>query len=69
MADPNFYFDALSQVHMDSWSAGRVALVGDAAWCASSASGVGAELALLGAYRLAGELAAAGGEHRSAFRR
>ena len=69
MADPDFYFDALSQVHMDSWSADRIALVGDAAWCASPASGAGAELALLGAYRLAGELAAAGGEHRRAFRR
>ncbi|MEU6431900.1 FAD-dependent monooxygenase [Microbispora sp. NPDC046973] len=67
LADPGFYFDALSQVRMDSWSAGRVALVGDAAWCASPASGAGAELALVGAYRLAGELAAAGGDHRIAF--
>src|SRR5262249_56207960 len=66
-ADPDFYFDALSQVHMDSWFAGRVALVGDAAWCASPASGAGAELALVGAYRLAGELAAAGGDHQIAF--
>jgi 2-polyprenyl-6-methoxyphenol hydroxylase-like FAD-dependent oxidoreductase len=69
LADPDFYFDALSQVHMDSWSAGRVALVGDAAWCASPASGAGAELALVGAHRLAGELAAAGGDHRAAFAR
>ncbi|GAA0966639.1 FAD-dependent monooxygenase [Acrocarpospora macrocephala] len=67
LADPEFYFDALSQVRMDSWSTGRVALVGDAAWCASPASGAGAELALIGAYRLAGELAAAGGDHRIAF--
>ncbi|MER6576336.1 FAD-dependent monooxygenase [Nonomuraea sp. NPDC001023] len=69
LADPDFYFDALGQVHMDSWSKGRVVLVGDAAWCASPASGAGAELALVGAYRLAGELAAAGGEHRVAFAR
>ncbi|WP_155370780.1 FAD-dependent monooxygenase [Catellatospora vulcania] len=69
LADPDFYFDALSQVQMDSWSTGRVALVGDAAWCASPASGAGAELALVGAYRLAGELAAAGGDHRLAFAR
>jgi 2-polyprenyl-6-methoxyphenol hydroxylase-like FAD-dependent oxidoreductase len=68
-ADPDFYFDALSQVHMDSWFAGRVALVGDAAWCASPASGAGAELALVGAYRLAGELAAADGNHQIAFPR
>jgi len=69
MADPDFYFDALAQVSMPSWSAGRVALAGDAAWCASPASGAGAELALVGAYRLAGELAAAGGDHRIAFPR
>ncbi|GAA2292065.1 FAD-dependent monooxygenase [Nonomuraea roseoviolacea subsp. roseoviolacea] len=69
LADPDFYFDALGQVRMDSWSDGRVALVGDAAWCASPASGAGAELALVGAYRLAGELAAAGGDHRVAFAR
>jgi 2-polyprenyl-6-methoxyphenol hydroxylase-like FAD-dependent oxidoreductase len=69
LADPDFYFDALSQVHMDSWFAGRVALAGDAAWCASPASGAGAELALVGAYRLAGELAAASGNHRVAFPR
>ena len=69
LADPDFYFDAASQVHMDSWYSGRVTLVGDAAWCASPASGAGAELALVGAYRLAGELAAAGGDHRVAFPR
>jgi 2-polyprenyl-6-methoxyphenol hydroxylase-like FAD-dependent oxidoreductase len=69
LADPDFYFDALSQVRMDAWSSGRVALVGDAAWCASPASGAGAELALVGAYRLAGELSAARDDHRTAFRR
>ncbi|MFF2040951.1 FAD-dependent monooxygenase [Kitasatospora sp. NPDC058170] len=69
LADPEFYFDSLSQVRMESWSTGRVALVGDAAYCASPASGAGAELALVGAYRLAGELAAAGGDHGLAFRR
>jgi 2-polyprenyl-6-methoxyphenol hydroxylase-like FAD-dependent oxidoreductase len=69
LADPEFYFDALSQVRMPSWSTGRVALAGDAAWCASPASGAGAELALVGAYRLAGELVAAGGDHRVAFAR
>ncbi|WP_327360888.1 FAD-dependent monooxygenase [Streptomyces sp. NBC_01296] len=69
LADPDFYFDALGQVRMDSWSNGRTALIGDAAWCASPASGAGAELALVGAYRLAGELAAAGGDHRVAFAR
>lgn len=57
---PNFYFDALAQVQMPSWSSGRVVLVGDAAYCASPASGAGALLALTGAYRLAGELATHG---------
>jgi 2-polyprenyl-6-methoxyphenol hydroxylase-like FAD-dependent oxidoreductase len=56
----DFYFDALDQVRMPSWSTGRVVLVGDAAYCASPASGAGALLALSGAYRLAGELAAGG---------
>ncbi|GLZ80418.1 FAD-dependent oxidoreductase [Actinorhabdospora filicis] len=60
LADPEFYFDALAQVDMDTWSRGHVVLVGDAAWCASPASGAGAELALVGAYRLAGELAVPG---------
>jgi 2-polyprenyl-6-methoxyphenol hydroxylase-like FAD-dependent oxidoreductase len=52
---------------MPSWSTGRVALVGDAAYCASPASGAGAELSLTGAYLLATELA--GGDHGEAFRR
>jgi 2-polyprenyl-6-methoxyphenol hydroxylase-like FAD-dependent oxidoreductase len=56
----DFYFDALAQVHMRTWSNKRVVLVGDAAYCASPASGAGAMLALTGAYRLAGELAKSG---------
>ncbi len=56
----DFYFDALDQVQMPSWSKGRVVLVGDAAYCASPASGAGALLALSGAYRLAGEIAVGG---------
>jgi 2-polyprenyl-6-methoxyphenol hydroxylase-like FAD-dependent oxidoreductase len=57
---PDFYFDSLTQVHLDRWSAGRVGLVGDAAYCASTASGQGTSLALVGAYVLAGELASIG---------
>ncbi|SOJ54782.1 2-heptyl-3-hydroxy-4(1H)-quinolone synthase [Mycobacterium simulans] len=52
----DFYFDAFTQVHMDRWSSGRVALVGDAGYCASPLSGMGTSLALVGAYVLAGEL-------------
>ncbi|MFJ9848121.1 FAD-dependent monooxygenase [Streptomyces sp. NPDC101150] len=66
---PDFYFDSVGQVRMDSWSRGRVALVGDAAYCPSSLSGMGTGLALVGAYVLAGELAAARGDHRIAFAR
>ncbi|GAA4637636.1 FAD-dependent monooxygenase [Actinoallomurus vinaceus] len=66
---PDFYFDSVGQVHMDTWSRGRVALLGDAAYCPSSLSGMGSGLALVGAYVLAGELAAAQGDHRTAFAR
>ncbi|MEV6967933.1 FAD-dependent oxidoreductase [Hamadaea sp. NPDC051192] len=55
---PDFYLDTLAQVRLDSWSKGRIALVGDAAFCPSPASGQGTSLALVGAYALAGELAA-----------
>ncbi|MEU8386052.1 FAD-dependent monooxygenase [Streptosporangium sp. NPDC048865] len=65
----DFYFDSISQVHMDTWSAGRVTLLGDAACCASPPSGMGTGLAMIGAYVLAGELAAAGGDHRAGFAR
>jgi 2-polyprenyl-6-methoxyphenol hydroxylase-like FAD-dependent oxidoreductase len=64
---PDFYFDSMSQIYLDRWSQGRVALVGDAACCASPMSGQGSSIALVSAYVLAGELAAAGGEHRQAF--
>ncbi|PRY36093.1 FAD-dependent monooxygenase [Umezawaea tangerina] len=68
MADaPDFYFDSVSQVRMASSTRGRVALVGDAGYCASPLSGMGTSLALVGAYVLEGELAAAGGDHRVAF--
>ncbi|GAA3443850.1 FAD-dependent monooxygenase [Planomonospora venezuelensis] len=64
---PDFLFDSLGQVHMNRWSAGRAVLIGDAAHCASPASGQGTSLALVGAYVLAAELAAAGGDHAAAF--
>jgi 2-polyprenyl-6-methoxyphenol hydroxylase-like FAD-dependent oxidoreductase len=64
---PDFYFDAVSQIRMGRWSAGRVALTGDAGYCPSPLSGQGTSLALVGAYLLAAELCAADGEHRAAF--
>ncbi|MGW4531704.1 FAD-dependent monooxygenase [Nocardia sp. NPDC004340] len=65
----DFYFDAMAQIRMDRWSKGRIALVGDAGYCASPLSGQGADLSLVGAYVLAGELAAAAVDHRVAFDR
>ena len=53
----DFYFDVLRQVRMERWSKGRVVLTGDAAWCATPMAGIGATLALTGAYVLARELA------------
>jgi 2-polyprenyl-6-methoxyphenol hydroxylase-like FAD-dependent oxidoreductase len=67
-AAPDLYFDTLSQIHLDRWSAGRVVLLGDAAWGAGP-GGSGTGLALVGAYTLAGELAAAAGDHQRAFAR
>jgi len=61
------YFDRVSQIKMPSWSRGRVALVGDAAFCVSLMAGQGAALAMTAAYVLAGELAKAGGRHQEAF--
>jgi 2-polyprenyl-6-methoxyphenol hydroxylase-like FAD-dependent oxidoreductase len=52
----DLYFDHVGQVKLDTWSRGRVALVGDAAYCASPLSGMGTSLALTGSYVLAGEL-------------
>jgi 2-polyprenyl-6-methoxyphenol hydroxylase-like FAD-dependent oxidoreductase len=65
--DAPLYFDAIGQARLPSWSSGRVALVGDAAYCSSPISGMSTSLALTGAYVLAGELAAH--PHRTAFAR
>lgn len=55
----DLYFDGMQLIEMDRWSHGRVVLLGDAAHCPSPASGQGTGMALVGAYVLAGELAAA----------
>ena len=64
---PAFYFDSITQLHMDSWSRGRVTLVGDAGYCPGPAVGGSTSLAVVGAYVLAGGLARARGDHRRAF--
>ncbi len=53
----NFYFDSINQIMMESWSKGRVVLVGDAGYSASLSTGQGTTVAMVGAYVLAGELA------------
>jgi 2-polyprenyl-6-methoxyphenol hydroxylase-like FAD-dependent oxidoreductase len=63
------YFDRASQIVMDHWSHGRVALIGDAASAVSLLAGEGAGLAMMQAYTLAGELNRAGANHQEAFRR
>ena len=55
----DLYFDAVSQVETPAWSNGRIGLVGDAAYCPSLLAGQGSAFAMLGAYVLARELAAA----------
>jgi 2-polyprenyl-6-methoxyphenol hydroxylase-like FAD-dependent oxidoreductase len=64
---PDFYLDQVAQVVMDRWSNGRVGLLGDAAFSSSPMSGQGTGLALVGAYLLAGELAAAGWDPATGF--
>ncbi|GAA1782567.1 FAD-dependent monooxygenase [Streptomonospora arabica] len=60
------FFDSVSQIRMPAWSSGRVALVGDAAYAPSFLTGQGSSLALVGAYMLAGSLAAHR-DHTAAF--
>jgi 2-polyprenyl-6-methoxyphenol hydroxylase-like FAD-dependent oxidoreductase len=63
----DLYFDRVSQIHMPRWSRGRIALVGDAAYCVSLVAGQGSALALTGAYVLAGELAQSSGRYVEGF--
>ena len=63
----DLYFDRVSQIKIDKWSRGRIALVGNAAFCVSLMAGQGAALAMTAAYVLAGELANACGRHENAF--
>ncbi|MGR6915950.1 FAD-dependent monooxygenase [[Actinomadura] parvosata] len=64
---PAFYFDSITQLRLDTWSRGRVSLAGDAGYCPGPAVGGSTSLAVVGAYVLAGELAAHGGDHTRAF--
>jgi 2-polyprenyl-6-methoxyphenol hydroxylase-like FAD-dependent oxidoreductase len=63
----DLYFDHVNQIHLPRWSSGRVALIGDAAACASLLAGEGSGLAMIEAYVLAGELHRANGDFTLAF--
>ena len=64
----NFYFDKFCQIKMPSWTKGRVALVGDAGYCASPAAGIGGSLSISGAAALADALQKYNGDLEPAFR-
>ncbi|KAJ5664343.1 FAD/NAD(P)-binding domain-containing protein [Penicillium longicatenatum] len=52
----NWYCQEVVQVRTNTWSKGRVVLLGDAAHCPSPFSGMGTSASLVGAYVLAGEI-------------
>lgn len=56
VASKDVYFDSISQVKAPRWTKGRCAMVGDAAYCPTPMTGMGASLSIVGAYVLAGEL-------------
>ncbi|MFI6866595.1 hypothetical protein [Nocardia sp. NPDC050406] len=64
---PTFYFDSITQLRLETWSRGRVTLVGDAAYCPGPAVGGSTSMAVVGAYILAGRLAEHVGEYARAF--
>jgi 2-polyprenyl-6-methoxyphenol hydroxylase-like FAD-dependent oxidoreductase len=63
----DFYFDSISQIVMDTWSRGRVTLVGDAGYSPGPAVGGGSSVAMVGAYVLASALHDSGGDHTQAY--
>ncbi|MEU6096088.1 FAD-dependent monooxygenase [Streptomyces sp. NPDC047079] len=62
----DLYFDEIAQIHIDRLTKGRVVLLGDAGYGATM-GGMGTGVAVVGAYVLAGELALARGDHRTAL--
>jgi 2-polyprenyl-6-methoxyphenol hydroxylase-like FAD-dependent oxidoreductase len=63
----DFYFDKMCQIRMPSWTKGRVALIGDAGYCASPAAGMGGSLAIVGATALADAFQKHPGNFEKAF--
>ena len=68
-AASDLWFGPLAQIKMAEWAKGRVALVGDAAYCPSPFTGQGTSLALVGAYVLAKELERSPASPEAAFAR
>lgn len=66
-AADDLYFDSVSRVRLPAWSAGRAALLGDAASC-MSLFGNGSSLAITGAETLARALGATPDDYATAFR-
>jgi 2-polyprenyl-6-methoxyphenol hydroxylase-like FAD-dependent oxidoreductase len=65
----HIYYDVVSQIQMERWTRGRVALIGDAAACLSLLAGEGTGMGMLEAYVLAGELTLAENDYQTAFSR
>lgn len=57
MNSENFYSDELVQVKLPKWHRDRVVLLGDAAWAPTPFTGEGNQLAIIGAWVLAQEMA------------
>ncbi len=61
------FHDGFIKVVMPTWYKDRVCLIGDAAHCPTPASGVGASMAMAGAYVLSKKLFEADGDYKKAF--
>ena len=62
-------FDTVSQIRMNRWTKGRVALIGDVAACVSLMASEGTGLAITEAYVLSGELHTCGSDWARTARR
>ncbi|WP_197063580.1 FAD-dependent monooxygenase [Novosphingobium malaysiense] len=63
-----YLYDSVNKVQMDRWHKGRVVMLGDAAWCLTLYSGMGATSAMKGAVELADAIAASPGDILRALR-
>ncbi|KAI1208135.1 FAD/NAD(P)-binding domain-containing protein [Annulohypoxylon truncatum] len=63
----DFYADSIGQVKAPHVARGRVALLGDAGYCAAPITGMGTTVSLIGAWTLAGELARHKGDVKTAL--